>query len=677
LFSNNDEASAAAADYLRFPLVEVDIAGNNFTGELTSQLHIAGSLGLTRFNMEQNPLLSKNASFPMWLSSDGRAKHFFNDDAFWCPLYQAKDSLLIVNGDADYFQYQDCFCGKGYFGLPSLRCRECLKGSTCDGGQGFRIQSGFFPVSHAHSLLGIEKCPEPNRCSPNQEYPYNYNQSGVDFADFCADSYTGRLCSQCRSGFYETSLGCEPCGSLDGMLSPTLYASYSLVTGVLVLGFVFEPYFCAKYGIKAAAAILIAQFLILLVGIALSVVPQFGNWFLDGILVLLLVLIEESCDRFSLSSYADVVGHPKHYARFLTFRKILLFFLQATLIVNVEFWGHYPATKWIVFSVQFLNLQLRGFLACFSGFSRLAQTSWAPSLLILLTPLGLFLVTGLIVSFHSIISRFNQQDNGREQKSPAYLLMDTEEESEPESDRIEAKTEETRTFSPSLGDRLLSLFVRIMYQAYFEVCLVIFSSFKCSPDKVDVGTTYSEEFPWIACSSTHLHQVWSVAGPFLLLYVIGVPILIGVLLWSHQRKESARSRFFLSFIEENFRDGVLSYEVIWLIRRFLLALMVGILPEEFVSLGVVITLSACIGVQFFLRPFMSPIENGLDIISLLVLGCTHGQIPIMRSLQEPALRISLFVTVTVVNGLFLVILTAMLAFAAQKAFSTKRNLGRY
>lgn len=548
-----------------------------------------------------------------------------------------------------------------------------MKGSTCNGGESFLIQSGFFPVSRGHKLLGMENCPQPNRCSPDQNYPYNYNQSGVDLAEFCADSYTGRLCSQCRSGFYETSLGCEPCGSLDGMLSPTLYASYSLVTGVLVLGFVFEPYFCAKYGIKAAAAILIAQFLILLVGIVLSVVPQFGNWFLDGILVLLLVLIEESCDRFSLS---NVASHPKHYARFLTFRKVLLFFLQATLIVNIEFWGHYPGTKWIVFSVQFLNLQLRGFLACFSRFSGLAQTTWAPSLLILLTPLGLFVVTGLIVFLHSVVSEFKQQDHGREQKSPAYLLMDKEK-SESESDRSEARTEERRTFSPSLGDRLLSLFVRIMYQAYFEVCLVIFSSFKCSPDKVDVGTTYSEEFPWIECSSTHLHQVWGVAGPFLLLYVIGVPVLIVVLLWSHQRKESSRSRFFLSFIEDNFRDGVLSYEFIWLVRRFLLALMVGVLPEELISLGVLVTLSVCIGVQFFLRPFMSPIENGLDIISLLVLGCTHGQIPIMRSLQEPALRISLFVTVTVVNGLFLVILTAMLAFAAQKAFSTKPNLGRY
>jgi hypothetical protein len=53
---------------MRFPLFELDLSGNRFSGRLTQRASHAGALGLRRLDVSRNPLLDQNAPFPPFLA---------------------------------------------------------------------------------------------------------------------------------------------------------------------------------------------------------------------------------------------------------------------------------------------------------------------------------------------------------------------------------------------------------------------------------------------------------------------------------------------------------------------------------------------------------------------------------------------------------------------------------
>jgi hypothetical protein len=118
--------------------------------------------------------------------------------------------------------------------------------------------------------------------------------------DFCGHGYENRLCSQCREGFYDTSLGCEQCGTQLGLL---YYGLLSVVFFANMLLAVLSPCVTVRTGSRSfAKAVFAVQVLTLCAGVAMSVVPGLGSWYSDAILLLLLVLLEDTWDEVELNT---------------------------------------------------------------------------------------------------------------------------------------------------------------------------------------------------------------------------------------------------------------------------------------------------------------------------------------------------------------------------------------
>jgi hypothetical protein len=361
---------------------------------------------------------------------------------------------------------------------------------------------------------------------------------------------------------------------------------------------------------------LLIQVVALVLGVALSAVPFLANWLLDGLLLILLIQIDESWDRLISSQH-----HSTYISRVLSGQKIILFYLQATTILNIDFWGPWTGARWVSFSFEFTNLRLRGLLECTPLFAATLNDPRAPLLLVMLTPVVLF----VIVAMSAWIQHLLEDCSHRNRLT------------HPDSEELLAEDASAAVHCPSitLQDHLFNTFLRIVYVAYFELCVVSFESLKCSPDAVNPVESWSGMFPWLPCQHSVLAPV---AVPFLLLYTLGIPCLFAILLWRHRKKNDAHVRYWLGFVYSNYREGREFYELIALLSRALLAACL-VIPSPLTSSFVLLILMGLMTTQLVLQPYRSSLDGKLDLLACGAILLTHSQISVVELEKEHILRL--------------------------------------
>ncbi len=95
------------------------------------------------------------------------------------------------------------------------------------------------------------------------------------------------------------------------------------------------------------------------------------------------------------------------------------------------------------------------------------------------------------------------------------------------------------------------------------------------------------------------------------------------------------------------------------LRRLLLALAVGVVPDSTSSLVVVTVLLGAISAQFLLRSFRVPIVNWLDVLAMCVVAVTHSQIAVVAS--APGALVPLIIVSTLNVGAFVALSLALLS----------------
>jgi hypothetical protein len=93
-----------AAVQMRFPLYELDLSSNRFSGRLSRRVSLAGKLGLRRLVLTHNPALDQDQPFPPFLAPEFSTLVIFPGQ-FLCPVFRDVASLLVVVADpqVDFF----------------------------------------------------------------------------------------------------------------------------------------------------------------------------------------------------------------------------------------------------------------------------------------------------------------------------------------------------------------------------------------------------------------------------------------------------------------------------------------------------------------------------------------------------------------------------------------------
>ena len=116
-----------------------------------------------------------------------------------------------------------------------------------------------------------------------------------------------------------------------------------------------------------------------------------------------------------------------------------------------------------------------------------------------------------------------------------------------------------------------------------------------------------------------------MAGVALGVYVVGIPVLFGGLLWRYRaRVEEQKVRYWLGNLYYCYKRKYYWFEMVILVRRLLLAVLISVLPSDSIFLPslVLIALSLALLVQLWLRPFALKVDNRLESISIATILIT-------------------------------------------------------
>lgn len=155
-----------------------------------------------------------------------------------CTQPQAATFVQIDATWDDYFEFENCACGPGYVGAPSVTpCQPCCDGCDCGGGE---LGQAAFPLPGrwlASAVGRVQLPPAGNVTLPPTVLPPSCDvaqecEGGTDacapeaasdalnrgalFWDACAAGRAGRLCGRCADGFRRRGVECVPCGGAGG-----------------------------------------------------------------------------------------------------------------------------------------------------------------------------------------------------------------------------------------------------------------------------------------------------------------------------------------------------------------------------------------------------------------------------------------------------------------------------
>ena len=150
---------------------------------------------------------------------------------------------------------EDCFCRIFYHGSAQKRCVPCLSQGICIGGEGnfsnssaLIVPPGYWPDTPKNAKILVKCFTSMSKFTPckgatcrlkcnNKTNPDYERYCYTACSDPCVDGHMGRLCSQCKNGYYRKSpFHCAPC--LMG-LKQTICVVIALLVSLLILTFYF------------------------------------------------------------------------------------------------------------------------------------------------------------------------------------------------------------------------------------------------------------------------------------------------------------------------------------------------------------------------------------------------------------------------------------------------------
>ena len=620
-------------------LLHLDVSANNLSGQIPSQiarLQMLQFLDVSK-NMHMHESVLDGDILPKFMRADFNTLTRRNpSDKFKCPSARLNynDGLVIL--DPRYYFYRLCICDIGHYG-SGKDCLRCMKGASCHDqklhSQRMIMHVGYWPSSRGDkNVTHLVKCvqklgagfQENTPCNPSGTCHCGIVVSGTRSATVCDKSCLcrkgskDRFCSHCREGYYKQGILCHACPKSES----SVYILAALVVTMVILTVAF--YFYQK---KRLLSILVAfaQTIILFVLAMFQFIP---GWFLELNIVYLIV---------------GLAGRGKASRGIL---KISVFYFQTldALISDMDIWPKKILQARRYMSGVF-NLQFSGFACVFP---------------VLFTPLGelLSLILFPVICILSIWLYF----------SLGCLLR-----------RLWNPFER---FFPS-RNTCFHLCIVSLNLTYFPI--VKKTATVLAPCDEDNSYRYLREAPWQGCGG-RTYTILQVFGWFALtLYVFGVPLGVFLpLLCIYVRKREELSEEEQTVLDSWLGSIYLPYkkdfhayfEILYLIRRMLIAFSISLIPrtspyQTTVTSSVLI---ACLCFQLFYRPFKDsykkvPLENTAETIVLLILHFSF--VNVRYALQNQAASKSIVWMLIVVNLMVLSFIVISLILLLGKRVPTQ------
>jgi hypothetical protein len=546
-------------------------------------------------------------------------------------------SLSIFAFNESLFNWNQCVCSDGYFGIPPIHCYPCHEGSTCTG-ETLQLKADSYLFTPSHQPISIVSPLYTESCIEGSEYPesncngttLSTNRDKFSFVSFdqCTYGSRGRICSEC---ICEPSSNNGECFYEQGALCKRCHRVYSSSFTVPIAVFL---YFTILISLTPLMYLIIKS----------RRTPQKKEW-----------------SKLSLTK--RVIYRILHGAR-LGHVPILIGFIQ--ICAELTLWEVYAFRAW----TRLLNGETETVgIRCFFTF---LTRPMARLLTRLFLPVAvLVLVLSSIILAEALYRLLKTLRNGRRthriadtapQQAPLrHSLASTDEESDSESleaantpllDHTDSSQamhtvsstddhgveyfalnsvsstllHDTRDIEQELrypiSAFLSSTAIMIVQFFYFGSALTATEYFfhNIQPN---TNLKYVQAHPWMVYSDAASLRL--VSTPFLIIFVFGIPCSFCLLAWRVRHKVSSPElEQYLGKLFSHYRIRYFWWELVNVVRKLAIALFLrGISPASAFQSGSVIL---CIGIvqslQTTFRPWKTRLENIMDPIAGFLLIAT-------------------------------------------------------
>jgi len=227
--------------------------------------------------------------------------------------------------------------------------------------------------------------------------------------------------------------------------------------------------------------------------------------------------------------------------------------------------------------------------------------------------------------------------------------------------------------NPSLWLKCARVILFVLYVLYFHLANQILSVFQCYKEET-IGKSWMQNRPYIECGSGDWNELAVIAACFVVIYIVGIPVLLAVLLFRSSIKNDAKVHYLVQQFSNSYRKEMFWFELIVTFRRLAIAIAFSLLPKTnpFSGFLVLTFLTLSIWITSFLNPFAIEWTNRLDIICNSTILLTFGA-KLLYSNAKENWHASLFIVVVIINSLTILFSVFCFVLSLRNSFTTKKN----
>ncbi len=357
--------------------------------------------------------------------------------------------------------------------------------------------------------------------------------------------------------------------------------------------------------------------------VVILIVAGGSSWILSFLIaIVLLQLVLQLCVHLRQQKHAEEEPEGENSRGELIslggFVKLSIFYVQTNQSINSAVWH---AFGYLVSWLDIISLDISG-SRCLAFLDAVNDSETAKFLLFMAVPAILLVSIIAIVTVRILVQHLLWWLKLRKlQKAKPLLLLDEaagEEEivSFSDDDSVELTKPRVAWLRSAQSIGLFLLFV-----TYYDLAERSLSVFSSMPSKS--GVVFMEELPWVPRSfaDDEFRLLFICGVVFVVVYGLGVPLLFAVLL--RYRKDHHHPA---AFLWESYQPRFYWYEMVWIARRLVIAVVVSLIPEQggLRAFFVVFTLMVFAVLLFHNRPFRHYKENMFDLLSTLTLLATFS-----------------------------------------------------
>lgn len=566
-------------------------------------------------------------------------------------VYGGQDAVASAFFPPAFWNYTNCACLNQFWGKPP-DCKPCPANMLCKEDKLF-IPGGLYPVLDPKnkSFLGFLPCKGEGEGgegeTPCKGIALEYGDDGFE-EEICEHGYTGRLCRECvcehgeAHCYFPVGSKCVECKPLETWM--IVGGAVSLIFCIFI--FIF---------LKGSTIVILLEAMVVVVLLLLGI----GESYIFDVVVFFVIIQGLEALGKGGSSVAHVVSLEG-------LAKLFLWYLQAlNLLTPSELW---PETvKSTISSMDFVNFHSSS-IECMQFFRELSESvgrEVAKLLIVITIPLLLAVTMIVTLGLRRMVYPKVKECVAKvrpKKEMDSYLNSD---DSFLDTYHGDVNSSKRETHDPSFYSEVASMTIFVGYATLVEVSASVLEALPCTPDPF-TKEDFMSAAPAISCTSHEYQTLQKVAWPLFAVWVLGLPLFFGFLLFFNRKNlKNHDTEEWLGLLYENYTHECWWWEMVWLLRRLLLAVAVSWFEESPWKNALISSLlvgSICL--SFVFRPFQFPMENIFEvgITAVLLVTWTSSFCEVSEGLRW---------TIAVVN--FLMCICFFLLFAYKPIKGLKKR----